>query len=279
MQYQTTTDGTVLRAGGVAMREAWERLIVGPLDADQSVLLLPGGANAARSFDLVMEEPALSGVRLVATTLPGMAGAPVSAEVSIPAVARRAGELARENACDVVVGFSYGATIALDMVLSGHFQGPVVLLGLSLTTPDESTFFRYVVRVSQKVGKWPMAILFRLMPLMARSAKTSERHKKDLIEDFKQNRAGDAVRVCGEYLDYIAADRNFAAELAASGSPVWVVHAEEKGDGGLTDAERATLEAAPNVTLVTIPGAVFLIPDEAPQRTAAVIADALKQAT
>lgn len=279
MQYETSTDGTVLRAGGVAMREAWERLIVGPLDADRSVLLLPGGACAARSFDLVMAEPALSGVRLVATTLPGMAGAPVSAEVSIPAVARRAGELARENACDVVVGFSYGATIALDMVLSGHFQGPVVLLGLSLTTPDESTFFRYVVRVSQKVGRWPMAILFRLMPLMARSAKTSERHKKDLIEDFKQNRAGDAVRVCGEYLDYIAADRNFAAELAASGSPVWVVHAEEKGDGGLTDAERATLEAAPNVTLVTIPGAVFLIPDEAPQRTAAVIADALKQAT
>lgn len=279
MQYETNTDGTALRAGGVAMREAWERLIVGPLDADRSVLLLPGGANAARSFDLVMAEPALSGVRLVATTLPGMAGAPVSAEVSIPAVARRAGELARENACDVVVGFSYGATIALDMVLSGHFQGPVVLLGLALTTPDESTFFRYVVRVSQKVGRWPMAILFRLMPLMARSAKTSERHKKDLIEDFKQNRAGDAVRVCGEYLDYIAADRNFAAELAASGSPVWVVHAEEKGDGGLTDAERATLEAAPNVTLVTIPGAVFLIPDEAPQRTAAVIADALKQAT
>jgi len=279
MQYETSTDGTVLRAGGVAMREAWERLIVGPLDADRSVLLLPGGACAARSFDLVMAEPALSGVRLVATTLPGMAGAPVSAEVSIPAVARRAGELARENACDVVVGFSYGATVALDMVLSGHFQGPVVLLGLSLTTPDESTFFRYVVRVSQKVGRWPMAILFRLMPLMARSAKTSERHKKDLIEDFKQNRAGDAVRVCGEYLDYIAADRNFAAELAASGSPVWVVHAEEKGDGGLTDAERATLEAAPNVTLVTIPGAVFLIPDEAPQRTAAVIADALKQAT
>ena len=279
MQYETSTHGTVLRPGGVAMREAWERLIVGPLDADRSVLLLPGGANAARSFDLVMAEPALSGVRLVATTLPGMAGAPVSAEVSIPAVARRAGELARENACDVVVGFSYGATIALDMVLSGHFQGPVVLLGLALTTPDESTFFRYVVRVSQKVGRWPMAILFRLMPLMARSAKTSERHKKDLIEDFKQNRAGDAVRVCGEYLDYIAADRNFAAELAASGSPVWVVHAEEKGDGGLTDAERATLEAAPNVTLVTIPGAVFLIPDEAPQRTAAVIADALKQAT
>jgi len=52
-------------------------LIAGPDDADRSVLLLPGGANAARSFDLVMAAPVLSGVRLVATTLPGMAGAPL----------------------------------------------------------------------------------------------------------------------------------------------------------------------------------------------------------
>ena len=257
------------------MRESWELLTSGPPDADRSVLLLPGGACSARSFDLVMAEPALSGVRLVATTLPGMAGTPVNEEVSIPDMARRAGELAQRDACDVVVVFSYGASVALDMVLSGHFRGPVVLLGLSLTTPDESTFFRYVVRASQKLGRWPMAILFRLMPLMARSAKTSEEHKKALIEDFKQNRASDAVRVCGEYLDYIAADRNFAAELAASGSPVWVVHAEKNGDGGLTDDERATLEAAPNVTLVTIPGAVFLIPDEAPKETAEAIASAL----
>jgi hypothetical protein len=58
-----------------------------------------------------------------------------------------------------------------------------------------------------------------------------------------------------------------------------VVHAEKKGDGGLTDAERATLQAAPEVPLVRIPGAVFLLPDEAPQPTAAVIADALAGAT
>jgi len=260
------------------MRESWELLTAGPPDADRSVLLLPGGANAARSFDLVMADPALSGVRLVATTLPGNAGAPVSEDVSVPALARRAGELAKEHECDVVAGFSHGATVALDMVLSGHFQGPVVLLGISMTTKDEATFFRTVVRASQKVGSWPMAGLLRLMPLMVRSAKTPELHKKELLEDFKQNRARDSVRVTSEYLDYIAADRDFAAELAASGNPAWVVHAE-KGDGGLTDAERATLQAAPNVTLVTIPGSVFLLPDEVPQLTAAVIATALSQAT
>ena len=119
-----------------------------------------------------------------------------------------------------------------------------------------------------------MAALLRLMPLMARFAKTAELHKKELIEDFKQNRASDSVLACVEYLDYIAEDRDFAAELAASGHPAWVVHAE-KGDGSLSAAERATLEAAANVTVVTIPGAVFLLPDEVPQQTAALVADAL----
>lgn len=260
------------------MREPWELLFAGPQDADRAVLLLPGGANAARSFDLVMAEPVLSSVRLVATTMPGMAGAPLSEDVSIPALARRASELAEEHHCDVVAGFSHGATVALEMVLSGRFRGPVVLLGISPTTQDEAWFFRAVIRASQKVGSWPMGILLRLLPLMVRSAKLPEPHKSELIADLKQNRASDSVRLSSAYLDYIAADRDFTAELAGSASPVWVVHAE-KGDGGLTDAERATLEAAPNVTLVTIPGSVFLLPDEAPRDTAAALADAISKST
>jgi hypothetical protein len=257
------------------MREAWELLTAGPEDADRSVLLLPGGANAARSFDLVMADPALSDVRLVATTLPGMAGAPLTDDVSVPAMARAASDLATAHRCDVVVGFSHGATVALEMLLSGSFRGPVVLLGISLTTADEAGFFRNTVRLSQRVGRWPLGILLRLLPLIVRSAKIPEPHKRELIEDLKQNKAGDAVRVSAEYLDYIAAERDYAAELAASGNPAWVVHAAEKGDGGLTDAERATLESADKVTLVTVPGAVFLLPDEAPDQIAAVIATAL----
>jgi len=257
------------------VREAWELLIAGPEDADRSVLLLPGGANAARSFDLVMADPALSGVRLVATTMPGMAGAPLTDDVSVPGLARAAGEIATAHRCDVVVGFSHGATVALEMLLSGSFRGPVVLLGISLTTEDEAGFFRHTVRLSQKLGRWPLGILLGLLPLMVRSAKIPQPHKRELIEDLKQNKAGDAVRVSAEYLDYIADDRDYAAELAAASTPVWVVHAEKGGDGGLTDEERATLDPADNVTLVTVPGAVFLLPDEAPQRTAVVIATAM----
>ena len=137
------------------MREAWEQLVVGPPDADRSVLLLPGGANAARSFDLVMAEPALAGVRLVATTLPGMAGAPVSEDVSVPALARRAGELAREHDCDVVAGFSHGATVALEMVLSGIFDGPVVLLGISLTMRPGSSVSWCGRHRKSAAGRWP----------------------------------------------------------------------------------------------------------------------------
>jgi pimeloyl-ACP methyl ester carboxylesterase len=215
-----------------AVREAWELLISGPEDADRSVLLLPGGANAARSFDLVMAAPALSGVRLVATTLPGMAGAPLTDDVTVPGLARAAGALAAAHRCDVVVGFSLGATVALEMVLSGTFRGPVVLLGISLTTADEAGFLRVVVRLSQKVGQWPLGILLRLLPLQARSVKAPEPHKGELIEDLEQNRACDLVRVSAAYLDYLAADRDYAAGLAAASSPAWVVHAE-KGDGGL----------------------------------------------
>lgn len=71
-----------------------------------------------------------------------------------------------------------------------------------------------------------MAMLLRLMPLMARSAKTTEIHKQELLDDIKKNRASDAVRVSSAYLDYIAADRDPAARLAASGNPAWLVHAE-----------------------------------------------------
>ena len=257
-----------------ADRQAWEVLISGPKDADRSVLLLPGGANAARSYDLVMADPALSGVRLVATTLPGMAGAPLTGDISIPGLARTAGELAKEHRCDVVAGSSHGATGRTGEGSVRELPRPAVLR----TQPDDqddAAFFVRTVRLSQKVGRWPLGLLMWLLPLMIRSAKIPEPHKRELIEDLKQNKAGEAVRVSAKYLDYIAADRDYAAHLAASSIPAWVVHAEKGGDGGLTDAERATLESADNVTLVTVPGSVFLLPDEAPDQTAAVIATAL----
>jgi hypothetical protein len=52
-----------------------------------------------------------------------------------------------------------------------------------------------------------------------------------------------------------------------------LVHAE-KGDGGLTDDERRTLEACPHTHVVTIPGSVFFIPNEVPERIADIVLEA-----
>src|SRR3984957_16068515 len=52
----------------------WELVRSGPDGAEHGVLLLPGGANAARSYSEVMAQPMLAGTRLVAATLPGNVG-------------------------------------------------------------------------------------------------------------------------------------------------------------------------------------------------------------
>jgi hypothetical protein len=59
--------------------------------------------------------------------------------------------------------------------------------------------------------------------------------------------------------------------------PAWVVHAE-KGDGGLTQPERAVLEGCPHVRVVTVPGQVYFLPNEVPERMADVIVQAVAEA-
>jgi pimeloyl-ACP methyl ester carboxylesterase len=100
------------------MSAEWETVESGPADADRTVLLIPGGLNAARSYAELMAQPALSGVRLVAVTLPGHAGAPPPEDFSIETYARHAADLAAGLGCDAVLGFSNGATVALEMAAS-----------------------------------------------------------------------------------------------------------------------------------------------------------------
>src|SRR5262249_59809022 len=100
-----------------------------PADAHRRVLLLPGGLMADRSWVDVMAEPVLEDVRLIAATLPGHTSPP--GEVSIANYGRLAADLARQKACDVIMGSSMGATVALETVVSGAFSGSVVLLSIS----------------------------------------------------------------------------------------------------------------------------------------------------
>jgi hypothetical protein len=73
---------------------------------------------------------------------------------------------------------------------------------------------------------------------------------------------------------YLGGHDSPAARLCDAGVPAWVVHAE-KGDGGLTDDERRTLDACPNTTVITIPGTSFFLPNEESERIAEIVVEAL----
>ena len=251
----------------------WELREQGPIDAAHTVLLLPGGMCSAGSYAEVMAEPALAGMRLVAATLPGQAGAPPPDDSSVENYARLVSQLVEQVGADLVVGFSMGAVVAVEMVLSGAFDGPVVLLGVSLSTKDEPAFFRALVRLGAVLGGLPASVLAKGAAAMVKRIPATAERRAELRADFRRNVPADAQRSLREYVRWLNRGAGRARRLCDAGVAAWVVHAE-KGDGGLTDEERSTLEACPHVRLVTIPGHVFFLPNEVPAPIAAVIAEA-----
>jgi pimeloyl-ACP methyl ester carboxylesterase len=255
------------------MTPEWELREQGPTDAAHTVLLLPGGLCGAGSFAEVMAQPALAEMRLVAATLPGQAGAPPPDDYSVEGYARLASELAEEVGADLVVGFSMGAVVAVEMVTSGGSGNPVVLLGVSLSTKDEPAFFRAIVHLGRVLGSLPTAVMIKGVTSMVKRIPVSPERQEELREDFRRNVPAHAQRGLREYLRWLKQGDGRAKRLCDAGVPVWVVHAE-KGDGGLTEEERRTLEACPHVQVVTIPGHVFFLPNEVPERIAEVILEA-----
>ena len=134
----------------------WDLAEAGAADATQTVLLLPGGLCSARSYAVLMAEPALAHTRLVAATLPGHAGAPALPDCTTEAYAHVAAALAKSVRADVVVGYSMGAMVTYEMVVSGAFTGPTVLLGSSLSAADEPAVARAIFRLSSVLGTLPL---------------------------------------------------------------------------------------------------------------------------
>lgn len=251
----------------------WELREAGPPDAEHTALLLPGGMCSAGSFAELMAQPSLAALRMVAATMPGQAGAPPPDDPSVENYARLTSELATELGADVIVGFSMGAVVAVEMVVSGAFAAPVVLLGVSLSTKDEPAFFRALIRLGGVLGTLPFALLSKGAASMVKRIPASPERQAELREDFRRNVPADAKRSLREYLGWLHRGSGRAQRLCEAGVPLWVVHAE-KGDGGLTEEERRILEACPHARVVTIPGHVFFLPNEVPEAIASVILEA-----
>ena len=256
----------------------WDLCETGPVDAEHTVLLFPGGMCSARSYAEVMAEPALAGLRLVAATLPGHAGALPPDDYTVENYARLASELVNRVGADVVVGFSMGASVAFEMVISGNFTGPVVLLGISLSLKDEAAFFRAIVKLGSVFGGLASSLLAKGAATMVKRVPVSPERQNELREDFRRNVPQHTRYGLREYVRWLPKYDDPAERLCGTAVHSWVVHAE-KGDGGLTDHERRTLEACPQVELVTIPGAVFFLPNEVPDQIGMVIMDAVRHAS
>jgi len=252
----------------------WELCESGPADADRTVLLLPGGLNRARSYQELMAQPALAKVHLVAATLPGHGGTPPPDDFSVENAARLAAKLAADIECKVAVGFSMGASVALEMVASGAFSGPVVLLGISLSLQDEPVFLRVLDRLGTVTGSLPFAAMRQMMGSMTKHIRVPEARRAELLDDLRKSDPPVMRQLFRSYLQYLSRHDSPAARLCDAGVPAWVVHAE-KGDGGLTDGERSTLEACPNTNVITIPGTSFFLPNEEPERIAELLVEAL----
>jgi pimeloyl-ACP methyl ester carboxylesterase len=210
-------------------------------------------------------------MRLVAATLPGHCGTPPPEDITIENYASLATQLAKERGCDVVVGFSMGATVALEMVASGLFAGPAVLLGVAMSTKDEAAFFRAIVRLGSVLGGLPSAALLNMTGMMLKPVPLPPERKAELAADFHRNNPRVIRRLLREYVRYLGRHADPAFRLCNADEPLWVVHAE-KGDGGLTNDERRTLEACPHATVVTIPGTSHLLPIEKQTQIAEIIA-------
>jgi pimeloyl-ACP methyl ester carboxylesterase len=159
IEYQTGTNGKVLRAGGAD-------------DPQHRVLCLPGGLCTAPFYDDLLAVPALaaSGVRAIATTLPGFGGVPFPAgfDATPEAHAAFAGELARDLGCDAVVGHSFGANVALEMAAGGHFSGHLILVAPTFSAEDEMKGLATFNRIGYVPGLRSLvtALMFRSFPKM-----------------------------------------------------------------------------------------------------------------
>jgi len=225
-----------------------------------------------------MAQPSLARIRLVAVTLPGHGGTPPPQDFSIENYARLAAELAASLACDVVVGFSIGASVAFEMAVSGAFAGPVLLLGPSLSSKAEPIFLHAINRLGVVLGRLPSAAMLKMVGMATKGARVSANRRTELLVDFRKNDPRIMRQIFRTYLEYLGRpDPPPTARLCDAGVPAWVVHAE-KGDGGLTEEERRTLEACPTTTVITIPGTSFFIPNEEPERVADFLVQALARA-
>jgi pimeloyl-ACP methyl ester carboxylesterase len=251
--------------------DGWRLDESGLPDSDHSVLLLPGALCSAAFFEDLIAEPPLrdASIRLVATTLPGYGRTTPLDDLSIESYARHAGKLAADLGCDLVVGHSLGANVAIEMAAAGEFSGPLLLLSPTFSRGDESIFPRVLDRLGRVLGNLPYAAMFKIIGPAMKGSLPPDRYEA-LAADLKNNDPGFVRQQTHHHLDYLDRHGDLVPRLCDAKVSACVVFGEHD-DVGLTDPERRGLEECPNTRLVTISGAGHFTLVQEPEQIAELL--------
>ena len=260
------------------MSNGWTFTEAGPSDAAHTVLLLPGALCTKAFYAEVLADPQLSGagVRLVAATPPGFGGNPTpdGFDMSVESFAGLVEDEAGSLGADAIVGHSYFANVAIEVAARGRFKGPLVLLSPCFSAEDEEKDLRQIARASRVpvLGTllWRVAMLTLSSSMKGRLP--PERHD-ELVAEMKLGAPGVNRLLILRYFEHFAKHGSLVGRLADSGARTWMVRGDAD-EVGLKSEEAAALEAAPNVTVVNIPGAKHFSMTDQPAAVTRVILDA-----
>jgi pimeloyl-ACP methyl ester carboxylesterase len=257
----------------------WVLHEAGPENADHRVLLLPGALASWAFYEDLLAEPSLreARVRFIATTLPGFGGTAPPDDLSMESYSKLASRLAADLSCEVVVGHSLGANVAIEMVSAGEFSGPVVLLSPSFSRKDESMFPRVLDRMSRVLGHLPYSLVLKIIGPAMKSSLPPER-REFLTNELRNNDPRFLRAQTRMYLSYLDRHDSLAKRFCDAGSQAWVVYGE-RDDIGITPVEREVLAAAPLVTLVEIADTGHFALNQKPDEIAAIVLQAITSAT
>ena len=248
---------------------------------DTTVLLLPGALCTGAFYSDVLADPSVSGsgVRLVAATPPGFGGnpRPPGFDMSVSSYADLVEAEADRLACSALVGHSYFGNVLIEIAARGRFSGPLVLLSPCFSREDEEKDMRQLNAIARVpgVGAFVFWIAPRTLSGSMKGRFPEERHD-ELVGEMKRGMAdGRSTRqFIKRYFDSLDEPGSLAERLASSGAPAWVVRGDAD-EVGLTAAEAATLEAAPSVTMVSIPDARHFSMTDQPAAVTRAILDAV----